>query len=65
LLQHREHVGQKLEQERSEADYRSCEKLRHSVPELGGAEPVLLLFNHLSGASTVSVLLNHASLDEM
>ena len=34
----------------------------HSVPELGGAEPILLLLNYLSGASTVLVLLNHASL---
>ena len=31
-------------------------------PELGGAELILLVFNHLSGASTVLVLLNHASL---
>ena len=34
-------------------------------PELGGAELVLLVFNHLSGASTVSVLLDHASLGVM
>jgi hypothetical protein len=31
-------------------------------PELGGAELISLVFNHLSGASTVSVLLDHASL---
>ena len=30
-------------------------------PELGGVEPILLLFNHLGGASTVSVLLDYAS----
>jgi hypothetical protein len=35
--------------------------LRPPGPELGGTEPILLLFNHLSGASTVSVLLDHAS----
>jgi len=34
-------------------------------PELGGVELTLLIFNHLSGASTVSVLLNHASLGVM
>jgi hypothetical protein len=27
--------------------------LRPPGPELGGAEPILLLFNHLGGASTV------------
>jgi hypothetical protein len=32
-------------------------KLRHSVPELGSAEAILLVFNHLSGASTFSFLL--------
>jgi hypothetical protein len=35
------------------------------LPELGGAELILFVFNHLSGASTVSVLLNHASLGVM
>jgi hypothetical protein len=39
--------------------------LRPPGPELGGAELILLVFNHLSGASTVSVLLNHASLGVM
>ncbi len=34
-------------------------------PELGGKELILLIFNHLSGASTVSVLLDHASLGVM
>src|SRR6267378_272063 len=34
-------------------------------PELGGKEAILLLFNHLSGASTVLVLLNDASLGLM
>ena len=33
--------------------------------ELGGAELVLLVFNHLSGSSTVSVLLNHVSFGVM
>jgi len=36
-----------------------------SGPELEGADPILLLLNHLSGASTVSVLLDHASLGLM
>jgi hypothetical protein len=31
--------------------------LRPPGPELRGEEPILLVFNHLSGASTVSVLL--------
>ena len=35
--------------------------LRPLGPELGGAELILLSFNHLSGASTVSDLLSHAS----
>jgi hypothetical protein len=39
--------------------------LRPPGPELGGAERILLRFNHLSGASTVSVLLIHASLGQM
>jgi site-specific DNA recombinase len=39
--------------------------LRPPGPELGGVELILLIFNHLSGASTVSVLLNHASLGVM
>jgi hypothetical protein len=39
--------------------------LRPPGPELRGKEPILLVFNHLSGASTVSVLLNHASLSLM
>jgi hypothetical protein len=33
--------------------------LRPPGPELGGAELILLVFNHLSGASTVSILLDH------
>ncbi|PYX52813.1 MAG: hypothetical protein DMG76_28045 [Acidobacteria bacterium] len=39
--------------------------LRPPGPELGGAELILLIFNHLSGASTVSVLLDHPSLGVM
>jgi hypothetical protein len=39
--------------------------LRPPGPELGGKELILLIFNHLSGASTVSVLLDHASLGVM
>jgi hypothetical protein len=39
--------------------------LRPPGPELGGVELILSIFNHLSGASTVSVLLNHASLGVM
>ena len=39
--------------------------LRPPGPELGGAELILLIFNHLSGASTVSFLLNHASFGVM
>jgi hypothetical protein len=39
--------------------------LRPPGPELGGMELILLLFNHLSGASTVSFLLDHASLGVM
>jgi hypothetical protein len=39
--------------------------LRPPGPELGGAELILLVFNHLSGASTVSVLLDHASFGVM
>jgi integrase len=35
--------------------------LRPPGPELGCPEPISLLFNYLSGASTVSFLLNHAS----
>jgi hypothetical protein len=31
------------------------------VPNFGGAEPIFLVLNHLSGASTVSFLLNQAS----
>jgi len=36
---------------------------RYPVPELGGAEPIPLLFNHLSGASTASLLLDHSSFE--
>ena len=36
--------------------------LRPPGPKLGSKEPILLIFNHLSSASTVPVLLNHARL---
>jgi hypothetical protein len=39
--------------------------LRPPGPELRGAELILLIFNHLVGASTVSVLLDHPSLGVM
>jgi site-specific DNA recombinase len=39
--------------------------LRPPGPELGGTEPILLLLNHLSGASTVSFVLKRASLGVM
>ena len=39
-------------------------KFRHPGPELG-KELILLIVNHLSGASTVSFLLDHASLGVM
>jgi hypothetical protein len=39
--------------------------LRPPGPELGCLEPISLLLNHLSGASTVSFLLNHASFGVM
>jgi len=35
LLQHREHVGRKLEQERSEADYEPSENSHTLFPNLG------------------------------
>jgi SMC interacting uncharacterized protein involved in chromosome segregation len=52
IAQHRENVGRKLEQERSEADYRPSVKLRHSVPETTEISQSVDFSIHVSGAST-------------
>jgi len=51
---------------RTEENFVGSQSLRVELQKkLGGAEAILLLVNHLSGASTVSVLLDHASLGQM
>jgi len=61
LLQHREHVGRKLEQERSETHYGAIATSGTPVPNLGARSQFCCYSIVLSGASTVSVLLDHAS----
>src|SRR5882762_11255766 len=60
-----EKAGNQLREREKEWSGREDLNLRPPGPELGGAELILLVFSHLSGASTVSVLLNHASLGVM